>query len=96
MRLVGNPLASGATLPTLSGGGELASILLVPSVRIQCGTNPCIDPIFGPTASVYPYWSASTITTPNSEDSALEVGFWAGYPVADAYKAQPAYVRAVR
>ena len=34
---------------------ELQTILLAP---FPCGTNPCIDPIFGPTAS--DYWSSTT------------------------------------
>jgi hypothetical protein len=37
-------------------GGELATILLAP----LCGTSPCIDPIFAPTASSF-YWSATEV-----------------------------------
>jgi hypothetical protein len=40
-------------LPT---SAELQTILLAP---FPCGTNPCIDPIFGPTQS-FDYWSATT------------------------------------
>ena len=40
-------------LPSLA---ELQSILVAPA---PCGTNPCIDPIFGPTKSG-PYWTATT------------------------------------
>jgi len=36
---------------------ELQTLLLAP---YPCGTTPCIDPIFGPTASDYFYWSATT------------------------------------
>jgi hypothetical protein len=35
---------------------ELETILLAP---FSCGTSPCIDPIFGPTAAFF-YWSATT------------------------------------
>jgi len=38
--------------------GELQSIQLEPW---PCGTHPCIDPIFGPTASEY-YWTSTTFT----------------------------------
>ena len=44
-------------LPTIE---ELQTILLEP---FPCGTNPCIDPIFGPTASTY---LSSTTSTRNS------------------------------
>ncbi|MFQ5506557.1 MAG: DUF1566 domain-containing protein [Planctomycetota bacterium] len=44
-------------LPTIV---ELQTILLEP---FPCGTNPCIDSIFGPTAS-FKYWSSTTIATP--------------------------------
>lgn len=40
-------------LPTIA---ELRSILLAPS---PCGTSPCINPIFGPTAASL-YWSSTT------------------------------------
>ena len=40
-------------LPTIQ---ELQTILLAP---YPCGTSPCIDPIFGPTASWY-YWSSTS------------------------------------
>ncbi len=38
---------------------ELESIVLAP---FPCGTDPCIDPIFGPTASSL-YWSATSHAT---------------------------------
>jgi hypothetical protein len=41
-------------LPTIA---ELQTILLAP---YPCGTNPCIDPVFGPTRSNGLYWSAIT------------------------------------
>ena len=43
-----------------TGAKELESILLAPA---PCGTSPCIDPIFGPTADVY--WSATPYTGAN-------------------------------
>ena len=50
-------------------GGELATILLA---SFPCGTSPCIDPIFGPTAPDV-YWSATT--TPARADDAWFVYF---------------------
>ena len=41
----------------LASKDELQTILLEPFV---CGTSPCIDPIFGPTAASV-YWSATTV-----------------------------------
>ncbi len=41
---------------------ELQTILLEPS---PCGTDPCIDPIFGPTASDF-YWSATSFPFPDN------------------------------
>ena len=43
-------------LPTIV---ELATILLEPN---PCGTNPCIDPIFGPTVSSS-YWASTSLDT---------------------------------
>ena len=70
---------------------ELQTILLEPD---PCGTDPCIDPIFGPTASSY--YGSST--------SAADVPFraWAVYfddgsvPVPGNLKFIPVHVRAVR
>jgi hypothetical protein len=45
-------------LPTVS---ELQTILLEP---FQCGTNPCIAPVFGATVGG-PYWSATSYTNPD-------------------------------
>ena len=42
-------------LPTVA---ELQTILLAP---FPCATNPCVDPVFGPTASFY-YWSSTTLS----------------------------------
>ena len=47
-----------------TGDRELESILLAP---FPCGTQPCIDPIFGPTAPDL-YWSATT-TPANADDA---------------------------
>ena len=69
-------------------GGELATILLAsfPS----CGTSPCIDPIFGPTASSF-YWSSTEFDA----DDAWSVDFAGGF-VANDIKVIPFHVRAVR
>ena len=48
---------------------ELQTILLAPS---PCGTNPCIDPIFGPTTSA-PAWSSTT--TSSDPNNHWEVNF---------------------
>src|SRR5207249_4638025 len=40
---------------------ELETILLAPS---PCSTRPCIDPIFGPTATGFNYWSSSGVPNP--------------------------------
>jgi hypothetical protein len=55
-----------------TGDRELESILLIPH---PCSTSPCIDPIFGPTASAV-YWSATT--TPSNQDDAWFVYFGDG------------------
>jgi hypothetical protein len=74
-----------------AGAKELESILLAP---FPCGTSPCIDPIFGPTAAdAYGYWSATT-------DAALPslawlVDFGNGYAF-NRLKDGNGYVRAVR
>lgn len=73
-------------LPTIA---ELQTILLAP---YPCGTTPCIDPIFGPTAASV-YWSSTTyVTYPNY---AWVVGFDDGGLYGDV-KSGTAYVRAVR
>jgi hypothetical protein len=41
-------------LPTIR---ELLGILLAP---YPCGTNPCIDPVFGPVNTTYGYWSSTS------------------------------------
>lgn len=75
---------------------ELETILLEP---YRCGTRPCIDSIFGPTAVPYLYWSASTVAwTPNFDVFAWGVSFDTGI-VIFAYYFKPVpygYVRAVR
>jgi len=54
-----------------TGDRELESILLAPN---PCGTSPCIDPIFGPTAPTL-YWSATATSNP---DDAWFVSFGDG------------------
>jgi len=53
-------------LPTIV---ELQTILLEP---FPCGTSPCIDPIFGPTAASF-YWSSTSDA--NDPDFAWSVSF---------------------
>jgi hypothetical protein len=59
---------------------------------LDCANSPCIDPIFGPTASWY-YWSASTDA--GYPGLAWNAGFNTG-GVAQSGKALDSYVRAVR
>ncbi len=73
-------------LPTIE---ELQTILLAPD---PCFTNPCIDPVFGPTISSY-YWSTSTFV--GFPDSAHGVYFANGF-VGNGYKNSDFHVRAVR
>jgi hypothetical protein len=54
---------------------ELQTILLAP---FRCGTRPCIDPIFGPTAAGI-YWSSSTVV--RSPANAWGVSFANGEPL---------------
>jgi hypothetical protein len=67
---------------------ELETILLEP---YPCGTSPCIDPIFGPTAASV-YWSSTTYSNP---DGAWYVHFRSG-GVVYVSKYIDDYVRAVR
>jgi len=71
------------------GDREFASIFLEP---FPCGTSPCIDPIFGPTA-IAAYWSATT--TPSNPDDAWFVYFGDGGSGNDG-KRNHQRVRAVR
>ena len=72
-----------------TGSNELETILLAP---YPCGTTPCINSLFGPTAS-YWYWSASTkAPTPVT---AWFVYFGNGFVGYD-FKTYHYYVRAVR
>jgi hypothetical protein len=68
---------------------ELQTILLEP---YPCGTDPCIDPIFGPTASSL-YWSSSTYA--DNPFDAWRVYFSNGYVFFDN-KGYGRSVRAVR
>lgn len=72
-------------LPTLA---ELQTIQLAPS---PCGTTPCIDPVFGPTAPLK-YWTGTTFATPTD---AWEVEFNQGFAANDT-KSLADRVRAVR
>jgi len=71
-----------------TGDRELESILLEP---YPCGSSPCIDPIFGPTAP-FVYWSATTAGNP---DDAWFVDFGPGNWGNDG-KRNANRVRAVR
>jgi hypothetical protein len=73
-------------LPT---SAELQTILLAP---FPCGTNPCIDSVFGPTQS-NSYWSATTFA--DFPDYAWFVKFDRGSVINDL-KHFGFYVRAVR
>jgi hypothetical protein len=76
-------------VPTID---ELQTILPEPFI---CGTNPCIDPVFGPTASAR-YWSASDYQAPDlSIEDAWFVDFSVGYVGIDR-KSDAYHVRAVR
>lgn len=59
---------------------------------VDCGAGaPCIDPVFGPTASAF-YWSA----TESDPFDALAVSFASGFVIFDAKDGFPFRVRAVR
>ena len=84
VRLLRGPLRLAA-----ADGRELQTVLLAP---FPCGTSPCIDPIFGPTAAD-DYWSSTTdITFP---DTAWGVDFNVGV-ASSASKDSFRRVRAVR
>ena len=82
------PSEGGQNSPA-TGSNELETIRLTP---YPCGTSPCINSIFGPTASGG-YWSASANAT--DPGYAWDVDFGGG-GVGFAYKANAYYVRAVR
>lgn len=75
-------------LPMVS---ELQTILLPETY--PCATDPCIDPIFGPTFS-YSYWSSSTYQVDPSR--AWYVGFTVAAGGGADFKTVVANVRAVR
>lgn len=52
-----------------AGAHELETIFAAP---YPCGTSPCIDPIFGPTATTSVYWSGSS-------QLAVPANAWEGY-----------------
>lgn len=74
-------------LPTIL---ELQTILIEP---YPCGTSPCIDPIFGPTAT-YDYWSSTTYVLDYT--SAWSVYFGNGSLVTDIKYNTVIHARAVR
>ena len=74
-------------LPTIA---ELQTILLAP---FPCGTNPCIDPIFGPVATNY--WSSTTLA--DQPGYAFFAGFINGFITTDNKNTDSGlFVRAVR
>jgi len=75
-------------LPTIA---ELRTILLAP---FPCGTSPCIDPVFGPTAAGE-YRSSTTSFTFSTPYDAWVVDFDDGQVFID-YKGNNGFVRAVR
>jgi hypothetical protein len=74
-------------LPTLE---ELRGILFEP---FPCGTSPCIDPIFGPTAE-FAYWSSTTSAAHSA--NAWYVSFVDGQVSDNNEKGGTTNVRAVR
>lgn len=72
------------------GTAELETILLAP---FPCGTSPCIDPIFGPTAASF-YWSATT--NASGPSNAWSVLFRDGDVDNERNKGNDFRVRAVR
>jgi hypothetical protein len=79
-----------------SGPNELETILLNPIGTFSsiCAREPCIDPLFGPTASA-DYWSASTEKAPSPLD-AIFVSFTSNLGLGSEVKDFAYYVRAVR
>ena len=73
-------------LPSIA---ELRTILLAP---FPCGTSPCIDPVFGPTAAAF-YWSSTTIAA--DPNFAWSVKFSFGN-MDTLFKPNSNFVRAVR
>jgi len=69
---------------------ELESILLAP---YQCVTSPCIDSVFGSTATTYFYWSSSPFAL--NPGGVWTVWFDNGF-VTDDFKGHDSFVRAVR
>jgi len=65
-----------------------------PPVCDGVGTEACIDPIFGPTASYF-YWSATTLARDPGPKYAWNVYFLSGY-VNNSFKSWADPVRAVR
>jgi hypothetical protein len=87
------PTMAGTFIPT-GQNPELESILLAP---YYCGTSPCIDPVFGPTAASASRISRYQSSSPVGGDlaSAWNVGFADG-SVDYGLKTTPFFVRAVR
>jgi hypothetical protein len=88
------PTMAGTTSIPTGQNPELESILLAP---YYCGTSPCIDPVFGPTAASASRISRYQSSSPVRSDpaSAWNVGFADGAVGFDS-KTTPFFVRAVR
>ncbi len=79
--------SNGWRMPTVM---ELQTILLGP---YPCGTDPCIDPIFGPAQSD-DYWTASTLPADTDQAWTVNFGFGGFTDISDKTGDYP--VRAVR
>lgn len=72
---------------------RLPTVVELQTIRLaQCGTSPCIDPVFGPTVAYF-YWSATTLA---EEPRAAWFVSFANDFVFNAVKDDPSCVRAVR
>lgn len=78
-------------IPTLA---ELRTILTTEYSSCSAGP-PCIDPIFGPTATAVSYWSSTTDANPSGSGYAWSVGFFSG-STPNAIKTDAGFARAVR
>ena len=85
------PSEEGRNSP-FTGPKELEAILLAPYL---CDFHPCIDSIFGPTASSW-YWSSSSRPGDLFPPGIWAVDFDSGLASLNAWSGQSVYVRAVR
>jgi hypothetical protein len=73
---------------------RLPNIVELQTIR-DCGFgNPCIDPLFGPTAGSVGYWSASSVAA--GPVAAWFIFFDPGSPIGNVTKTFRIFVRAVR